>query len=364
MNDAPHIHVGFVIDDLGIGGDQSQLVVTCRHLPAALRASVFVLSDRLEPFAQPIRDLGIEVHPVPRKRSFELGRSTRLAAAMKDAGIDLVHSCMQPNGYYCYRAAHKLGVPLVLALRSDRLGMDWLRTALIHRAMRAADAVVANSVAGRTYLLEAAGVAQDNAYVIPNIFDPDSAPQASGESIDVVFVGRLVALKRVDLLLRAFQAVIRNLPAHLHVVGDGPEREHLEQLVGELNLSGRVRFHGAISDPLPLVADCGALALVSEYEATPVSIVEALSCGVPVVSTNVGDVNNLIPRGLGIVCDDDSPETIADAITQVLTDSTFGRNARSRGPAGMRDRFGADTTMGKWLRLYQHLMNQQKSGAP
>ncbi len=108
-------------------------------------------------------------------------------------------------------------------------------------------------------------------------------------------IGTVAALrpeKNLARLLRAFQTLPP--PARLVIVGDGGERARLHALAAELGIAGRVEFTGPCADPERLYAGFDIFALASDTEQMPLSVLEAMAAGLPVVSTDVGDVRHML----------------------------------------------------------------------
>ena len=147
----------------------------------------------------------------------------------------------------------------------------------------------------------------------PEIFHPPSSEQrkALRERLDeqygirpdqrvVIFVGRLDAQKDVELLIRSFAIVAGTDDGlRLLIIGDGALAAGLRQLADDLRLAGKVRFAGV--QPVPRVADllrsADVFAMSSAFEGMSMSLLEAMGCGLPVVSTDVGEVRRLIVPG-------------------------------------------------------------------
>jgi glycosyltransferase involved in cell wall biosynthesis len=171
----------------------------------------------------------------------------------------------------------------------------------------------------------------------PERFAPPASPVTSGETPLVLFVGRLVEYKGVDVLLRAL-AGLENVRAVL--VGDGPRRAALEELATDLGLAGRVTFAGEVSDErmADLYAACDLFVLPSVTRAEAFGLVqlEAMAAGKAVVSTSVPTgvpwVNQHERTGL-IVPPGDVP-ALRKAIQRLLTDpdlrTRMGREGRAR----------------------------------
>ena len=99
---------------------------------------------------------------------------------------------------------------------------------------------------------------------------------------DVIFVGRLVPIKQVDHAIKAF--AMSNIHGKMAIVGDGPERKKLEKLSKELGIADRVDFLGWVDEPHQLILQSKCLVMCSLYEGSPVTLAEAISLGIPIIS--------------------------------------------------------------------------------
>jgi glycosyltransferase involved in cell wall biosynthesis len=150
----------------------------------------------------------------------------------------------------------------------------------------------------------------------------------------VVSVGRLAPQKRPDLLVRAAASLRdRGTSFQLHLVGDGPERPRVQALVDELGLADQVVLLGNRSDIPELLAEAACFALASDYEGCPISILEAMAAGVPVVATHVGGVPELVEDGrTGRLVRPGDADALATAVAELLADDEllrrFGEEAR------------------------------------
>ena len=119
---------------------------------------------------------------------------------------------------------------------------------------------------------------------------------SSGDPRDLVVgtVGQLRPEKRQDLLIRACAELARTRPLKLVLAGDGPERARLEALARSLEFSANVLFLGHQSDVRPVYRELDIFCLTSSTEQMPFSILEAMASGIPVVATDVGDVQQMV----------------------------------------------------------------------
>jgi glycosyltransferase involved in cell wall biosynthesis len=149
-------------------------------------------------------------------------------------------------------------------------------------------------------------------------------------------VGRLVKIKNVPLLLEGVARLKARLPnLHVAIIGDGEERQSLEKQCRQLNIKELVHFTGWRHDMPHIYSDLDAVLITSDNEGTPVSLIEAMASGCPVISTRVGGVPDLLEDGrLGPMVPPRDVETLANAVLLLLQnkEETLARAvfARSR----------------------------------
>jgi glycosyltransferase involved in cell wall biosynthesis len=189
--------------------------------------------------------------------------------------------------------------------------------------------------------------------VLPNpapvVAEVASAPQASGT---FTFVGRLTRQKALEV---AFAAVARVPAARLVVIGDGPDRERLEVAARDSGAGDRIELRGALPrlDALAVVAGSTAALLTSDWENFPHSAVEALAVGVPVVSTAVGGVPEIVRDGEnGLLVQAGDVDGVAGAMGRLLREEGL----RSRLSAGAKPsvaRLSVEETYGRLTEILE-----------
>jgi len=158
----------------------------------------------------------------------------------------------------------------------------------------------------------------------------------SGEPSDIVFVGRLIDDKKVDVLLQAVHRLLGEFPGiRCTIVGDGPERDHLERLTASLSLGEHVRFTGHVEDGQTFASMKAAkvFALPSIREGFGITVIEAQASGcVPVVARGAHTAApDLVRHDVdGLVCDP-TPESLASSLGSLLRDP--GRQASMKAQA-------------------------------
>jgi glycosyltransferase involved in cell wall biosynthesis len=138
----------------------------------------------------------------------------------------------------------------------------------------------------------------------------------------ILALGRLSPQKRPDLAVEAFARVHERLPqSELLLAGRGPEEARVRELATRLGVEGAVRILGPREDVAELLATASCLVLSSDYEGCPLSVLEAMAAGVPVVATRVGGLPELIDHGrTGLLVDPGRPEALAEGIVSLLSD--------------------------------------------
>jgi glycosyltransferase involved in cell wall biosynthesis len=228
-----------------------------------------------------------------------------------------------------------------------------------------------NSKAGEAYLVRAGGVPREKIVLIRNWFKMDPALQkqlaydsrpASVQTETVGYAGRLSKVKRLDLLIRAFAGVIMSRPdANLVLLGSGPERHDLENLVEALDLKEKVSFQEPVIDVMRVMRSFSCLVLPSAFEGLPNVAIEALALGIPIVSSAVGDMAEIVSNGkTGFLLKEVTPEALADRILKALTDTSLAENARLEGPKLVAERFTMQAALEKLIPMYEDLLKANR----
>lgn len=253
--------------------------------------------------------------------------------------------------------------PLIVPLYRLVLGWWWRRAALI----------MWFDEGSRRNLLANGAPAEKLVNIIYGSWGIDSAEfSPAGPAADapsdapvVLYVGRLNRVKGVAYLLEGFRLLLdRGVRAHLAVVGDGPEREELEALARQLGLEGRVTWYGTVknADLPPYMRAAKMLVLPSIttrlwVQQLSITAWQAMGCGLPVVATRTGCMEEFTPPEAGVLVPERDPAALADAIGGLLADEPRRRQMAQAAHAYALRRFDArsnvrqaEETILKWCR--------------
>lgn len=185
-----------------------------------------------------------------------------------------------------------------------------------------------------------------------------SAEGLVGPAPIVTIVGRLTAIKQHELFLQAARGVLDREPtARFRIVGDGERRAEIEAMAAGLGLAGAVRFEGWRHDLPRVYAATDVCVLTSRNEGTPVALIEALASGVPVVSTEVGGVGDVVndPR-LGATVPDGDTAGLADRIVDALAPERRRAGDAAARRASVLARYGFDRLAADVASLYRRVL--------
>jgi alpha-maltose-1-phosphate synthase len=172
-----------------------------------------------------------------------------------------------------------------------------------------------------------------------DLFKPRPA-KVNQQNFRVIFVGRLVDWKRVDLLIAACARLVASVNFELDIVGDGPKRSQLEQLVQRLSLGPRVRFHGRLpqSAAAELLRNADVMVLPSMRECGGAVVLEAMASAVPVIAANWGGPADYITSETGILIPPETPERFIQGLAKAMSWMARDHAARTRMGLAARQR--------------------------
>ena len=340
------LRVMFLTTSMPVGGAETLLVSLVRGLDRARFAPEVACLKERGPLGE---ELAAEVPVYCRllRHKYDLGVLPRLWRLLRSRKVDAVVTVGAGDKMFWGRLAARLaGVPVVVsALHStgwpDSVGrLNRLLTPLTDGFIGVADAHAEHLVAHEHF-------PRDKVHTIYNGVDTERfAPRDAlairrelGLPPFAPVVGILAALrpeKNHELFLAGAAKIQNAFPeSHFLIIGDGPQRPLLEQLATNFGIAERTKLLGSRSDVPELLSALDVLALTSHNEASPVSILEALSCGVPVVAAEVGSVPETVVHGeTGLLFTAGDVDGYVGAMLQLLKEPSLrkrlGANGRRR----------------------------------
>ncbi|MBW2425479.1 MAG: glycosyltransferase [Deltaproteobacteria bacterium] len=371
------MRVAQVIDGLRLGGGAEQLQVSfaeaVQNRPVDL--SILTINRNHPSILEMLRDLGVEVRAFPADSFLSPIRAARFVRHVRQEGFDLLHTHLVRSTLLGGLAGRLCDVPVVSTIHNtqhDRK-LPWLLRAAEGRILRrGVDRVVA--VGWQTAAAHAAWLHPRTLDVIPNAvrpFDPawvrgrEELRHSLGASkCDrvLISVGRLHLQKGYGDLIEAFERLRggRHPNLKLWIVGAGGLREALTQDVQRRGLGDAIRLLGLREDVPRLLAASDLYVSSAHWEGLPLSILEAMSAGLPVVATTVGDVPRIVDDRNGRLAPPADPLALAEALDTALADparlASWGEEGRRRA----HEEFGVEAWADRILRLYEDVLREHR----
>jgi glycosyltransferase involved in cell wall biosynthesis len=335
------VRILLVVDSLDVGGAERHVT----DLALALHARghrVVVACATGGPLLHELESAGISIRvlcdrAVKHRIDFLFAR--RLRRVLRAGAFDLVHTHLYASTIAASLATIGMGCALVVTVHSEGKWQRRIARAVSGRMYRSADALVAVSEPIAQQLTARHRVARERTVVIANaLYLPAPAsttelPSWCGAGLVVGVVCRLHRDKGVDVLLDAMARVLARRPdVQTVVVGDGPQRDHLQRKACVLGLRDRVRFLGCRHGARSLISTFDLLIVPSRTEGSPIVVLEAMAAGVPVVASRVGGIPDQIRHGVdGLLVPADNARELAKAIEQLLSQPATRREFAAEG---------------------------------
>lgn len=310
--------------------------------------------------------------PLARRRKVDVAALARLERFLRRERVDVLHSHKFGSNVWGTLVGRVARVPVVLAHEHtwSYEGQPLRRFLDRELIARGATRFIAVSREDRRRMSEVEGIDPTRTLFIPN--GVLSSPTPSGRDVRAELgiardapvigaVGVLRAQKALHVLLRALaQLRERWTEIRLLIVGDGPERAALEALAAELGIVDAVVFMGHRGDVPDVLRALDVAVSSSDFEGSPLAVMEYMDAALPIVATAVGGVPDLIESGVhGLLVPRGEPQALAGAIAQALAEPERSREMGARARERRRSEFDIDTLARRLEALYLELLAER-----
>jgi len=334
---------------------------------------------RLDIFSANIfyHEVKVSDYPLFDYQPYELVLTSKLVDVVKFEKLDVLHVHYAiPHASAAYMAQHILEsegikIPFITTLHGTDItlvGKDSSFAPVITFAINESNAVTAVSESLKNDTLEHFQVTR-NIEVIPNFvclehYNLNGSMESlkecfapAGEKI-LVHVSNFRKVKRVEDVIKVFDIVRKQIPARLLMVGDGPERHHIEELCRELDTCHLVKFLGKVKDTERVLAASDLFVLPSESESFGLAALEAMAAKTPVISTNTGGIPEVNKEGVsGYLSNVGDVEAMAKNALIILSDDATLEKFK-QGAYEQAKQFDIHTILPQYEELYASLINK------
>jgi N-acetyl-alpha-D-glucosaminyl L-malate synthase BshA len=339
---------------------------------------------RLDPGIPRIHYHEVEVsnYPLFQYPPYCLALASRMAEVAESYALDLLHVHYAiPHSISALLAQQMLSVkrrlPFITTLHGTDItlvGSDRSYYGITRFSIEQSNGVTSISEFIRARTAEVFGV-KDGVRVIPNfvnikIYKPDAKKAgahrfAPNREKLLIHLSNFRPVKRVNDCIHILARVVKSTPAHLLMVGDGPDRGPAEELARHLGVEDHVSFLGKQDHVERLIPLAHVLLMPSELEAFGLAALEAMACGVPSIGTNAGGVPELITHGVdGFLEDVGDLDAQAARVVELLTDHRLHQRMATAARHTAASRFSTEHIIPQYERYYEEICGAKSSARP
>lgn len=364
------IKILYVITTGHSGGAQSHLYELCTRLPKRFSPAVIMghpgtLKDRL------VR-AGVPVHIIPSlQREISLQKDVeayrQLCAMVRSLQPDLLCLHSSKAGILGRLAARRLGIPAVFTAHGWAFaeGVPPLQRFFYRQVEKWAGRYCQRIVCVSDYDYRLAcrynvappgrlAVVHNGIAAEPM---PPAKPQEGPQPVRIIMVARFARQKNQILLLEAVSRLPPNRPFELIMVGDGPLLESVKGYAAGLPIAGKVHFLGNREDVEQIMRDSDIFVLSSWWEGFPITILEAMRAGLPVVASDVGGCREAVMEGrTGFLFEPGDVLTLSQRLSQLIYDQELRRWMGEAGYERFISEFTADKMVEDTVKLYENAL--------
>lgn len=315
-----------------------------------------------------LKQRGLERVRLAFSGAFDLGLLQQLVRVGREHRVDVIHGHLFDGSVYASAAAKILGVPCVVTLHGhvDAAGSSIKARLKRHWLLKSASAIVAVSEALRADCGSAFGASAERFQVIYNGVDNRASrvnTERSSDEIRLVAIGNIRRPKGYPVLLQAVADLrSREIDVNLSIAGEPDQDglfEELSRQSAELGIANHVRFLGFVESPQSLLATADCFVLSSFTEGFSLATVEAMHAGVPVVATMSGGPEEILKhRKTGLLVPVGSSTALADAVEELLSNSSATRSMVEAARLDARERFGVPAMVDAYESLYRRALTK------
>ena len=360
------LHITF---NMGYGGTEQVICQLVKNLPEARFSNeILCIDGEVGQLGQNLRsEHGFTIHTLRRQPGLDWRLALKIHRLIKNGRFNVVHCHQYTPWFYGWLGSLGTRVRLVFTEHGRFYPDRHRRKAwLVNKIMsKTTDAVVAISNATREALEEFEYIPRGHVHVIYNGI---KYPEVSQHQVDHIrkeygidskdfvlgTVARLDPVKNQRMIVEAFSKfIISNPSSRLLLVGDGPEREGLKSLVDELDLKDRIIFCGFQSIPYPYLAAMDVFLLASDTEGTSMTLLEAMSLGIPIVATRAGGTPEIIDHNSnGFLCNMRDPADMLKYIESIKKDRGLANKMSQNGRILFQDKFSDASMVKQYAKVY------------
>jgi glycosyltransferase involved in cell wall biosynthesis len=359
--------VALMLESDGPGGAESVLLSLATGLrERGIEVHAAVLANRSGWLTSRLRDAGIDLFTPSLKHPVSLKFAKEVGAWMRDSGSEIVHAHEFTMGFYAGVASLFTDLPYVITMHGGHgYSHAFRRRLALGMSARRAAAVVGVSESTCEHLVRSLWMNRNRVQLVTNgVLAVVGNRQSTRTSLALrenehlfLAVGNLYAVKGHKVLLEACALLAKKKtlsPWRVVVAGRGNQAEALQQQIVDMELEEHVVLLGLRNDIGDLLAAADGWVMPSLSEGLPLALLEAMFCGLPVISTAVGGIPDLIrPGESGWLVEPGNARELADAMMEQLSDRPLGARMAARAKLVAEQGYGQEMMIDRYLGIYR-----------
>ena len=371
-----------VLHSLDIGGAEILAAGLARELSDRYQFVFACLDDEVGVLGDEFSARGVPMKVFDRQPGIDWKCSFRLAAFFREHRVQIVHAHQYTPFFQSLLARLAYRRPPIVFTEHGRHYPDSRsakRVAVNRALLRSDDRLIGVGESVRRALVDNEGLPESRTETIYNGVPLEKFLAVKGDAglrlvvraelgiaaheFAIIQVARLNALKDHATAIRTLKRLRDDdVPAKLILVGDGEERSKLEQFVAEQKLTDAVVFLGARSDIPPLLTAADAFLLSSISEGIPLTLIEAMGAGIPIVSTDVGGIPEIIEHGVaGLLAPARDDEALAAHLQSLCQNSAQRKQLAENGCRRAVEQFSLEQMHRQYVDVYDKLLGRNAS---
>ena len=349
-----------VIPDFGLGGAETM----CANLILELKKfgqEVIVVSlyNHQSPITERLEKQGVKITYLGKKRGFDLSVLFKLKRILKKEKPDVVHTHTYASAYGMVAAILSGVKKRVHTIHSIAQEENTEAERKIQNLLFKHHHVIPVALSGlvQKTIADVYNISKERIPVVCNGIDLSNCRIKENYAVDgnfkIVHVGRFSPSKNHSGLIKAFSLFHeKHQNSELWFIGDGPEKQAIETQVEAVHLASAIKFFGSQSDIYGYLHDADVFTLPSNFEGLPMTIIEAMGTGLPIVATSVGGIPDMLKNESEAILVENDPSKIAEAFERYYLSidlrEAHGRNAILKSKA-----FSSENMAKGYIKVYQ-----------
>lgn len=345
-----------VIPNLNVGGAETMmknLIIEQANAGHDVKVVAFYQSD--SSIRKALEAIGIEILFVEKKQGFDFSVISKLKRIFNNECPDVIHTHLYVLPYVFLSSGKRRIVHTIHTVaEKERSGIAVYLTRFIYHSRRVTPVAISDEI--RKSISQFHNIPEDripvvlNGSPISNYYKKQS--YAIPDKVRIIHVGSLIPLKNHELMIEVANMLKKNnVNFKMEFAGAGYLKEKLQEKVCNLGLEDCVEFVGLKDDISLFLKDADLFIFPSQYEGVPMSLIEAMASGLPIIASNVGGIPDMITDMANGILIEPNEEQLFSAIVNIVRDEDKRENI-GKGAILASERFSATSMCEKYISIY------------